>query len=156
MRLLRRALIALVGTFLALILVAPLALYMYGLSGVDGRPERPVQMASEAEQQRIWNQARGVGPVVIKQMNPYGYALDFFNGRVRPPAGEILPYWIARTYLLEHRLNSGTLSWHLSSAALTIWISRNWSAEEILTVASRTVPPDRRAPLVVPKKQEGS
>ena len=156
MRLLRRALIALVCTSLVLILVAPLALYGYGLSGVDGRPERPVQMASQAEQQRIWNHARGVGPVVIKPMNPYGFVLDFFNGQMRPPAGEILPYWIARAYLPEHRLNEGNLSWHLSCAALTIWISRNWSAEEILTVASRTVPPDRRAPLVAPKKQEGS
>ena len=135
-------------------LAAPLALYWYGLHGVEERPERPRQMASAPEQQRVWTQVRGRGPVTLDPMNPYGVTFNILAGRMTAPAGETLAFWIARTYLLDHRRDDGMSWWHLSSVALTIWISRNWSAEEVMTVASRTMPPDQRGLSVAPEKQE--
>ena len=53
--------------------------------------------------------------------------------------------------LPEHRLESGGTAWHVGVSALTIWLTRNWSTEEILTIASQTVSADPKAPLKTPK-----
>ncbi|MEJ1966761.1 MAG: hypothetical protein WDO56_36540 [Gammaproteobacteria bacterium] len=43
---------------------------------------------------------------------------------------------IARDYNMSHLRRRETLWWHLSGAALTIWLTRNWTSDEILRVAS--------------------
>lgn len=154
MRLLFRICVALLGLVILLILVAPLILYSWGLSNVDGRPQRPLRMVSSVEQTRIWKKAGGSEPAVVESMNPCGFFGRFLDDSHRAPAGEVAAYWIARSYLLEHRREPGMAAWHGSIAALTIWITRNWSTEEILTAASQTVSDDPRAPLKIPKRQE--
>ena len=154
MRLLFRLFATVSGLAILLVLAAPLILYAWGLSTVDGRPQRPVQMASSVEQSRIWKQAGGSEPTVVKKMNPYGFFGRYLDDHYRAPSGEVAAYWIARAYLLEHRREPGMGAWHGGAAALTIWITRNWSTEEILTVAAQTVSADPRAPLTPPKKQE--
>lgn len=44
---------------LLLALTVPVLLYLWGLSNVDGRPQRPISMAAADEQSRIWKQAGG-------------------------------------------------------------------------------------------------
>ena len=153
-RVLFRMVGAIVCTMLLLILLVPLGLYQWGLSNVDGRPQRPSAKADASEMARIWKQAGGEGAVVIAPMNPYGALISVVAHDRRPPPGEVLAYWIARSYLLEHRRGAGTAGWHGSVAALTIWLTRHWSADELLTVASQTVSADPRAPLKVPSRQD--
>ena len=40
------------------------------------------------------------------------------------------------THLLNHQRHKGMSWWHLSGAALAIWLSRNWTDEEILSAAA--------------------
>jgi hypothetical protein len=143
----------LVGLVVLLALIGPPLLYLWGLSNVDGRPQRPISMATSEEQSRLWQQAGGSGRVAIQVMNPFGFFGRFLGDSYVAPAGEAAACWIARAYLLEHRRGQSMAAWHASVAALTIWITRNWSAEEILTAASEAVSADPRAPLRVPRKQ---
>ncbi len=142
-----------VALVLLLALITPMLLYMWGLSNVDGRPQRPTHMATYEEQSRIWKQAGGDGRFVIQAMNPFGFFGRFLVDSYRAPAGEHAAYWIARSYLRERRRGQGMAAWHTEVAALTIWITRNWSVEEILTAASEAVSADPRAPLRIPRKQ---
>lgn len=49
----------------------------------------------------------------------------------------MLAAWqVASAHLLIHRRSTGMSWWHLSGAALTIWVTRNWSTEQILSQAS--------------------
>jgi len=152
-RLLFRICIVIISLVILLLLAAPLMLYQWGLSNVDGRPQRPTHMASTAEQARIWKQAGGAEPAVVEPINPYGFFVRFFVDSYRETASERAAYWIARSYLPEHRRGSTMLEWHGGVAALTIWITRNWSTEEILTVAAETVSADPKAPLKTPRQE---
>lgn len=154
LRLFIRVCASVVSLVLLLALIAPILLYPWGLSNVDGRPQRPISMATAEEQSRIWMQAGGGTKVAVQAMNPFGFFGRYLGDSYVAPAGEVAAYWIARSYLLEHRGGEGMAAWHAGVAALTIWITRNWSAEEILTAASEAVSADPRAPLRVPRRQE--
>ncbi|XHS77795.1 hypothetical protein ACFJGW_19075 [Burkholderiaceae bacterium UC74_6] len=151
MRLLLRLFAIVTSLIFLLVLATPLLLYQWGLSNVEGRPLRPTHMADAAEQARIWKQAGGDGTAAVDAMNPYGFFVRFFADSGRTTPGETVAYWIARSYLPEHRREPGMAAWHVSVAALTIWLTRNWSTEEILTVASQAVSADRREPMKTPK-----
>jgi hypothetical protein len=134
-----RLLLALVLALVLLIAASPLLLYALGLSGVEGRPERPTVMASAEEQARVWKLARGEGTPVVQTLNPYGVVLDLWSDSPPSPPAEHLAYWVASSHLAEHRPPlRGTGSWHLQCAALSIWLTRHWTAEELLTAAYRT------------------
>jgi hypothetical protein len=48
--------------------------------------------------------------------------------------------WIvARSYNYSHLQHNQALWWHLSGAALTIWITRNWTSDQILSRAAELV-----------------
>lgn len=119
-----------------LLLASPYVLYRLGLSGVEGFPQKPVLAASREQQARVWSEARGVGTPHVTATNPYLYAarLVFTPGAATRP-GELIAWQVASRYLMMHRRYRGTAWWHLSGAALTIWLSRNWTEEEILSAA---------------------
>jgi len=120
----------------ALLLASPYILYRVGLHGVEGRPQKPGQLATEQQQASVWKAARGEGAPQIGTMNPYSMAAGFLiEPGARTPAGERIAWQVASDYLLTHRRRQGTLWWHLSGAALMIWLTRNWSDEEILSAA---------------------
>jgi hypothetical protein len=48
----------------------------------------------------------------------------------------LLAWVIARNYNGSHLKNRRMIFWHLSGAALTIWVSRNWTAEQIVAAAA--------------------
>lgn len=118
------------------VLASPLVLYGVGLSGVDGRPPKPLRLASKAQQELVWKRARGDGAPRIDTMNPYSLAIRLLAApEARTPPGQQITWWVASGYLLEHQRYKGMGWWHLSGAALAIWLSRNWSSEEILSAA---------------------
>lgn len=124
----------------SIVLAAPLALYGAGLSGVEGRPQKPLRLASAAQQELVWRRARGEGAPRIDTMNPYSLAIRLLAApEARTPPGELLTWWVASSYLLEHKRYKGMGWWHLSGAALAIWLSRNWTSEEILSAALQSL-----------------
>ncbi|WP_431046245.1 hypothetical protein [Roseateles sp. L2-2] len=137
MRIVLRVLLGLLCTAVLLVVTSPLWLYAWGLSYIEGRPERPTVMASAEDQARVWQFAGGVGAPVIESTNPYRLVLDLWQGTDTRP-DERVTIWVSRDYVFDHRRGRGMSAWHLSSAALSIWLTRNWSTEELLTAASRS------------------
>ena len=48
---------------------------------------------------------------------------------------------VARSYNATHLDDRRMLWWHASGAALTIWLTRNWTQEQILAAAARLEAP---------------
>ena len=134
----RRFIVVVTCTTFALLLGLPLALYSLGLSEVDGRPQKPLQLASAEQKTVVWKRARGEGMRYVAADNPYSYAAGvFFAKEQRTPPGQLVTWWVARDYLLRHKRYEGMGWWHLSGAALAIWLSRNWTSDEILSAAAQ-------------------
>lgn len=134
-----RRLIAVVAcTAFALLLGLPLALYSLGLSGVEGRPQKPLQLASDGQKAVVWKRARGEGTPYVTADNPYSYVASVcFAHEQHTPPGQLVTWWVARDYLVRHKRYQGMGWWHLSGASLAIWLSRNWTSEEILSAAAQ-------------------
>lgn len=132
----RRLLTILLCITVTLLLALPPGLYWLGLSGVDGVPEKPLQLASKEQQALVWKRAHGNGVPRIAAINPYSFAMTLF---VKKDPGvdpeQVIVWWVAADYLISHQRHSGMSWWHLSGAALAIWLSRHWTQEEILSAA---------------------
>ena len=134
MSLLLRGLAATVALSLALCLLAPWLAYEAALARLPALPERPRSLATPPQQDEAWRQAGGEGPLVVEPMNPYGFVVALITrDRVRP--GEELADWVARDHLVAQRAEGGMLGWQVSNAALTVWLTRHWSAQELASAA---------------------
>jgi hypothetical protein len=134
----RRFIAVVACTTFTLLLGLPLALYSLGLSGIEGRPQKPLQLASAEQKIAVWDRARGKGTPHIAADNPYSYvATVFFAHERRTPPTQLVTWWVARDYLVRHKRYKGMGWWHLSGAALAIWLSRNWTSDEILSAAAQ-------------------
>lgn len=67
--------------------------------------------------------------VQIDPISPYSY---FLQG-VHPGASTRIASVIARSHNAKHL--SDRRYWHLSGAALTIWLTRNWTSAELIARA---------------------
>lgn len=150
MRKLLRVLTHVLATVMLLVLLSPWLLYELGLSRFDAMPARPAQMATAEQQAWVWRQARGSGMPAVDSMNPYGEVLRLLAGAGRAEPGEAIAYWVAREHNWRQPSQRSMAWWHLSNAALTIWLSRHWSAEEIASAAYAAQWPRRRARDVTP------
>lgn len=133
----RGSIAILVFVVAALLLASPLGLYWLGLNGVDGLPQKPLLLASKEQQLLVWRDARGDGAPRIGAMNPYSFVITLLvDENPSAPPDQLIVWRLASSYLVDHQRNKGMGWWHLSVAALTIWLSRNWSSEEILSAAA--------------------
>lgn len=132
----RRLLTILLCITVTLLLALPPGLCWLGLSGVDGFPQKPLQLASKEQQALVWKRAHGNGVPRIAAINPYSFAITLLVKKDPGVQPEQLIVWrLAAGYLISHQRHKGMGWWHLSGAALTIWLSRHWTQEEILSAA---------------------
>lgn len=115
------------------IALLPGLLYLLGLALVDGWPQpadrEPSAVAACSSEPRAGDQP----------MNPWRVVAQFFDQDARKakvPAVEQEAYWVARRHLMRQPRH-GMLRWQLSSTALTIWITRHWSAAQIADTARK-------------------
>jgi hypothetical protein len=130
MRVLGRFSAAVIVGAIVLIGVLPLGLYWLGLSGIDGRPvpPQPPQVLS-ADYEYLATRFQSRYPVAMTTLTPWTYLL------AADSAGPVA--WIvARHYNESHLKHRGMLWWHLSGAALTIWITQHWSQDEAVSGAA--------------------
>jgi len=133
----RRSIVIFLCVTAALVLASPPTLYCLGLSGVDGRPQKPLQLVSNEQQELVWKRARAKGTPRIDAMNPYSFVITLLTKKdASSPPDQLIVWWVASGYLLSHQRYQGMIWWHLSGAALSIWVSRNWTSEEILSAAA--------------------
>jgi hypothetical protein len=117
---------------LAVALSLPGAAYVVGLATVHGRPvpADPANYSSELIA-ASWSRCREKTPIAVQAMSPWSYANKFmFADTHEETPGERAAWRIASTHNSKHR-RSGMLWWHTSGAALSIWVTRHWSAEQI-------------------------
>jgi hypothetical protein len=80
------------------------------------------------------------GPITIDALNPWTFFVDAF--RVVP----MFPSQRARSvravgiivvnYNSNHLRNHRMIWWHLAEMSLTIWVTRHWTTDEIVTAAA--------------------
>ncbi|WP_148714078.1 hypothetical protein [Chitinolyticbacter meiyuanensis] len=128
---------SIVGLMLSLAflgLITPWGLYAVGLHVANGRPELSQRQAVALAWQVAWESIGGVGQPVIRPLNPYTYwRLD---GAAAPECASAKLAWlVARRQVSEHRRYDGAGWWHFSGIALTIWLTRHWTEEQLLSKA---------------------
>jgi hypothetical protein len=71
-------------------------------------------------------------------LNPWTYAASLVtkNTDFRSDDGSTAAWVIARNYNSSHLKDRRMTFWHLSGAALTIWVSRHWTSDQIVTAAA--------------------
>ena len=113
----------------------PWFLYYWGLSGIDGKPNEPRYSATEIERQVIWKQVHGNGIPEVVSITPYEY---FFLDSSKPnnsnkKASVLLAWKVASKFNISHLKYNGMLWWHFSGASLTIWLTRNWTTDQLMS-----------------------
>jgi hypothetical protein len=117
---------------LASVILGPWIMYGLALNQVVGRPShasegKPTAEAAEA----LWRKLRNPMPIRVEPLSPYLYlwALTYGGPSALPP-GTRLAWMVAESHnansLQDRRL------WHPAGAALTIWLTRNWTTDELV------------------------
>ena len=128
--------LALIATTLTIAAVLPWLLYRIGLGQIDGRPSRATQtVVTTHDLQALRTRLRISQPIRSDPISPYSY---LFQGSDMS-ASTRMAWIIARAHnarhLTDHRY------WHLSGAALTIWLTRNWTSDELVAKAVELTAP---------------
>jgi hypothetical protein len=76
--------------------------------------------------------------VALRVLNPWTYAVSLVtdDADLSSDDGSAAAWVIARNYNSNHLKDRRMTFWHLSGDALTIWVSRHWPAEQIVTAAA--------------------
>ena len=131
----RKLLLASTGIALVLLLLGPWAIYEVGLSNIAVLPAPPSSSAiSVADAKAIWNEFKEPGPVSVEPLSPYGYAFALFSNHSLPP-GARTAWFVARNHNPGNLKDKKMIWWHTSGAALTIWLTQNWSTEQLIAKA---------------------
>jgi hypothetical protein len=121
--------LVLLGAALSTVAAFPWLIYWIGLGMIDGRPEYATRAATAEEVDSLRKRLRISQPVQIDALSPYSYLLlGADKGKSTAVA-----WVIARAHNVEHL--SDRRYWHLSGAALIIWLTRNWTPTELVAKA---------------------
>ncbi|MFN3188763.1 MAG: hypothetical protein ACK42D_04465 [Candidatus Paceibacteria bacterium] len=123
---------AALGVLAVLVYATPWIIYGVGLSMIDGRPQPPSEVSfSEQDLEGLRTRYRLYGSGNVFGSTPWGYVIALAGGNHSGLAekGTVLAWPIAREYNSTHLEQRQW--WHLAGAALTIWIMRNWAADQI-------------------------
>ena len=140
MRWIVRIFVLLLASSAVLVIAGPWMLYWVGLHNIDGRPTHSTAAAPAPEEQAaLLRQLRVPSADLIRPLTPWDVELAVLTHDTsphRPRSGSDVAWQIARRYNSTHLKDRRMLWWHLSGAALTIWITRNWSSSDILSEAT--------------------
>lgn len=117
------------GVVLALLLALPGGLYLLGMAGVEGRPE-PLEVPASGR-----DACGDLPPAAMAPLDPWRFAWAL--AAVPMPqwqAPHAQAYWVARHYLIG-QLRPSNGEQQLAVAALTVWITRHWNAQQIADTA---------------------
>lgn len=130
---------SLTALLIVLIALAPLGLYALGLSNVASRPTPPLSThPTPADHALLARTFRTSKPITVEPLSPWAYVSIILEDPKRVPAeGGVDAAWVvARQYNANHLEHRTSTWWHLSGAALTIWITRHWTSDEVLSAAA--------------------
>lgn len=132
MKRLLRALLAVLVLLLVLVAASPGLVYLAALSRVQGRPEPGAAPPLSVEQQNWLRCELGAGEDPRPSVsNPWQLAWHFLREDTVPGYGDRLAWLVARDYLHTHLDRPGGAEWTLSGMALTLWVARHWTAQQM-------------------------
>ncbi|MFL5351813.1 transglycosylase domain-containing protein [Archangium sp.] len=124
------------------------ALYRYGLSLVGELPRPPVALRTDLATRALWADTEE-GPLRLEPRWSWTLAADFVQTlwldsryeRHERTAGSQLAWYVARQWMRSRPGPEARSprNWHLRGLALSVWLSRHWSAEEVLTAYAEGV-----------------
>lgn len=117
---------------MALLISLPLCLYGIGLYGVEGRPIVPLISATGSEKEKVKLFLRVKEEVKVIPINPYEYTFKILSGG-NFDSGIAAAWVVSANHNLGHLKYKGNRWWQLSGAALTIWVSRNWTTDQVMS-----------------------
>lgn len=125
----------------ALVAGLPWIAYAIGLANLDGRPTSPAAGRLSVEQaESLHISLRKAGVLDVPQLSPWQYAIDFVKGpELLESGGVAAARLVARHYAGSHVKTRRASALSLSATALTIWLTRNWTSDEILAAAYEIV-----------------
>lgn len=99
------------------------------------RPARTCQNrgAQPRRQSADLERSERAGSYASRDLTPY----DIYSLLLdKPdPAGLRLAWYVARNYNYDHLQDRRMVNWHISGEALTVWLTRHWSSDELLAKA---------------------
>lgn len=110
----------------------PWFLYAQGLKSVAQPPQPPAELLPAAQLREVWQRAGLDGEPAAAVLDPVSY-LASAAVQARPPAVTAFAWRIASEHLRQEARPLGPLEKHLAGAALTIWLTRHWSLEQLLS-----------------------
>ena len=126
-----RILIVALVLFGLLVYAGPWLLYGVGLAMIDGKPSPSAQATpiNQVQREYLQRELRSEQALAVERLSPWSYICAVASGK--NPNSQVA-WLVARNYVANHRKARGNLSWHLSGAALTVWLTRHWSNEQLL------------------------
>jgi hypothetical protein len=135
----RRLILSIVLVCVGLALLLPWGLYEVGLTNINGRPvaqtEPPI---STQDDELLRRELRARHGISVVPLSPVGYFVGLLMANPKESAeesGADAAWLVARDYNASHLKSRRSIWWHLSGAALTIWITRNWTSDQVLSRA---------------------
>jgi hypothetical protein len=126
-----RLLTGIVTIALIAVITGPWLLYAIGLAKIDGRPNHASHATVAPEDvEALARTLRISQPTTIDRLSPYSYVWTGGRGQ-----GVRVAWPIARSHNADHLADRFSVWWHLSGAALTIWLTRNWTTNELIAKA---------------------
>lgn len=119
--------------------IFPWGIYLVGLCLIPEYPSADSQPISAQQHAWVWTQARADVKPQWVIFTPYSYVYEILRPeRQRDPSLQIA-WWAARDHLANHQHPDRLIFWHLRGAALTIWLTRNFSNEQVTALAYRAL-----------------
>jgi len=135
------------------LLASPILIYHWGLSQLDSKPQASTLRLTSQQQYQIWHSlehtySEGSKPS-LKKMNPYiaikhYYCVirDFEN---RQKCHDIDPGFALASFAVRPQIHqalftgvSDNTQWQVTWFSYSIWVTRNWSLEEVLATYNQT------------------
>lgn len=146
-RLLKRAIVLGALGLVLFLSASPALLYLWAISKVQGRPTPPTSTADSRQAEFSRCRLGETGAPEIVPDNPWKwggrFALAAWSNTPRtPPVGTFAAQEIAKDF--RSNQSTGHRDWHVTTAALTIWVTRHWTANDALAWAEQHETPDMR------------
>jgi len=133
-----RATVSLLCGGALIVAVGPLAFYWFGLSNIDGHPVPPARTDNlGADTALLQQDFRNQLPILVHVLNPWTFFGELRAEKAATTDNGAHAVWIiVGNYNGRHLRNRKMIWWHLSGAALTIWVTQNWTTDQIVTAAA--------------------
>jgi hypothetical protein len=129
MRRLALILLVLLVATLSVASASPWLIYWIGLGKIEGRPRHATHAVTPEELDRLCKRLRISQPIQVDPMSPYSYLLQGASGSASTRVAWVIARAHNEVHLDDRRF------WHLSGAALIIWLTRNWTPTELIARA---------------------